>query len=58
MASAKDIEDAQSGISDTASSVFEGTDAPHLQFLRKDRKEINAEIANFFVKYDEYETKD
>ena len=33
-------------------------DGMHLQFLRKDRKEIEAEIAKFFVKYDKYATRD
>ena len=52
------MDDSQSRISSTASSVFEGSDAPHLQFHRKDRKEIRGVIADFFVRYDKYAAQD
>ena len=52
------MEDARSGISDATSSVFGGTDAPHLQALSEDRNVCKAALNDFTIKYAEYAARD
>ena len=52
------MDDAQSGISTAASSVFEGLDAPHLQGLREQRNECKAALNDLTIKYAEYAARD
>ena len=58
MASTKNMDDTRSEISEATSSVFGGTNAPHLQDLREARNVCKAALTAFTLNYAAYAERD